>query len=749
MDLDNVRDPQTGKLALWAGWVATRLETYAEVSPSGRGVKLLCWGTLPRGRRADHGRGVEMYDGRRYFTLTGHRVPDTSADVMERRDVLAELYDELLAEHPAPAGSQHQSDRELALAALQALSLSRAEGYDTWLGVGMALHSVDPSQAMLAEWDRWSRNCPERYEEGACARKWQSFSRGGITLGSLIHWAGLDGWQPTRNGRARTAEDPTSTPPPPGAPASWPEPIPLGEGPVVPAFSLECLPGWLRSWVSAEAEATQTPPDLAGLLSLDVCGAGLATKYRVEVRRGWTEPTNLFVVIALPPGDRKSAVFRDATAPVQEHEQEEAERAAEEIAAASSMQRVLEARLKDVEKRTARAKGPEEKESLAEQSREAARELARHVVPNLPQFVCDDCTPERLSSLLAVHNGRMLQAAAEGTAFEIAKGRYSETANFDVYLKGHAGDALRVDRVSRGREFVESPALSMALAVQPDVLRGLAEQATMRGRGFLARFLYCLPRSMVGARQIAPRPVDNFVARIYREGTLQLWKSTGTVDEKGKVAPRTLRFSVEADRQLRDFEAKLEPRLAEGEDLSYLAGWAQKLAGTIARIAGILHVVQAVDDGTNWEAPITAATVEKAIRLGRDYLLPHAQAAFGMMAADPRIMTARAVWETICRRVSERSECHESAPPSLEITRRDIHQWNRRRFESVKEADPVLELLERHQLIRQKVQPGQLPGRGHPSPVFEVNPAAFADFKKQEGRTRCTHSTHSRGEEDP
>ena len=88
----------------------------------------------------------------------------------------------------------------------------------------------------------------------------------------------------------------------------------------------------------------------------------------------------------------------------------------------------------------------------------------------------------------------MLLASAEGTAFEIAKGRYSETANFDVFLKGHAGDPLRVGRISRDSEAVNSPALSCALAVQPDVISGLAEQARHarpRVSGTLALLITC------------------------------------------------------------------------------------------------------------------------------------------------------------------------------------------------------------------------------------------------------------------
>jgi hypothetical protein len=104
-------------------------------------------------------------------------------------------------------------DRELALSALDALRVSRADPYKgdgSWLDVGMALHSVDPSASMLAEWERWSRQS-SHYEEGVCAAKWKTFSTGGgLTIGSLIHWAENDGW--ANPNRRAGASSPTETP---------------------------------------------------------------------------------------------------------------------------------------------------------------------------------------------------------------------------------------------------------------------------------------------------------------------------------------------------------------------------------------------------------------------------------------------------------------------------------------------------------------------------------------------------------
>jgi hypothetical protein len=202
LDLDDVRDPATGALQPWAQYAVAHLDSYTDVSPSRLGAKVFTLGRLPRGRRTDHDRGVEMYDGGRYFTVTGARLPATPAEVMERTRQMAELYAELLGE-PAAADRGAStggppSDCALALSALAGLNPRRAVGYWDWLAVGMALHSVDPSEDMLAEWDRWSQACPEKYSPGVCTRKWASFGRGGITLGSLLHWARQDGWRPPR-----------------------------------------------------------------------------------------------------------------------------------------------------------------------------------------------------------------------------------------------------------------------------------------------------------------------------------------------------------------------------------------------------------------------------------------------------------------------------------------------------------------------------------------------------------------------
>ena len=47
VDLDACRDPQDGRLEPWAEDLVRQLDTFAEVSPSGRGVHLFARARLP------------------------------------------------------------------------------------------------------------------------------------------------------------------------------------------------------------------------------------------------------------------------------------------------------------------------------------------------------------------------------------------------------------------------------------------------------------------------------------------------------------------------------------------------------------------------------------------------------------------------------------------------------------------------------------------------------------------------------
>jgi primase-polymerase (primpol)-like protein len=71
VDLDDCRDPVTGQLAPWSQEVLDRLATYAEVSPSGTGVKAIAITSQSFLSRRCSDPALEFYQSSRFFTVTG------------------------------------------------------------------------------------------------------------------------------------------------------------------------------------------------------------------------------------------------------------------------------------------------------------------------------------------------------------------------------------------------------------------------------------------------------------------------------------------------------------------------------------------------------------------------------------------------------------------------------------------------------------------------------------------------------
>jgi replicative DNA helicase len=504
----------------------------------------------------------------------------------------------------------------------------------------------------------------------------------------------------------------------------WALPVPFGATAGTPAFPVEVLPGWLGDYVAAVATATQTPPDLAGMLALAVLATVAAGAVEVQPRSGWREPLCLFVAVGMDAGARKSSVFTALTRPIAEFERQQATAALPAITETITLRRIADQAAAHAEAAASKAPADLQEERQAEAIARAA-EAANLIVPPVPRWLVDDATPEALAGLLATY-GRIALLSPEGDVFDQMAGRYSQAAgpNLGVYLKGHAGDLLKVDRRGRPPEYVERPCLTIGLAVQPEVLHGLAGRPGFGGRGLLARFLYSLPASLVGRRQAGAPPVPTAVADRYALELQAL--ATSLTAPADNDRPALLALDQEAAELLLGFERDLEPRLAAGSgDLAHLAGWAAKLAGATCRLAALLHLAGHLRD--SWAQPIGADTFTGAIRLA-DYLIEHARAVFDLMGTDPRTDDARWLLDWIDRTARgqfSRRDAHRAAP--------------RGRFAKATDLEPALRLLEEHGYLRRvDPEPSQDPrGRGRPaSPRFLVNPQPRTAETTQTTKTR-------------
>jgi len=716
VDLDDCRDVATGVIAPWALEIIAAFDTYAEVSPSGTGVKLFLRGSLPPG--GNRKGSIEMYDRGRYFTVTGQHLPGTPMTVNERGAALSALHEQVFGapSHDLPASvtslpTNDDDDEALIERARRAANgdkFARLWGGDTGGHDGddsiadLALGSLiafwtgpDPARIdrlfrrsglMREKWDR-RPDYRERTIRAALAGRTEFWSPHGVQSPSL----GLAA---------------------PGiAEAAWEPPLPLYAH-QLPTFPVAAFPDWLRDFVAAEAEATQTPPDLAGMLALTalaVAGAGRAV---VQPRAGWPEPLNLYTAVVLPPASRKSPVFKDMVEPIRAYEKELVAAARPGIATARAERDIKEATLKRAKDEAAKAGAGQGYDTARDQVGLITRELLVPL-PVEPRLLVDDATPEKLGELLGAQGGRLAALAPEGGIFAMMSGRYSKgIANLDTYLRAHAAEELRVDRLNRPSDYVAAATLTIGATMQPHVLRGLGDGGALRGQGLLARFLYSLPPDIIGERSTNPAPMPAALHAEYRARLLGLLALTPATDSAGEPAPHILRFDPLAQERWGRFEAWVESQLRPLGKLGTMREWGGKFAGHVARIVGLLHLARFDGRSSPWGHQIDADTLDAAITVG-DYLLAHAGAAFAAIGSDPMLEGA----QHLLRWIEHHGE--------VSFSKRAIYDANRARFPTVADIEKPVALLVAYGYLRRSDPIKGQPGRP-PSPTFFVNPLFLA-----------------------
>ncbi|MEO3922989.1 YfjI family protein [Micromonosporaceae bacterium B7E4] len=404
----------------------------------------------------------------------------------------------------------------------------------------------------------------------------------------------------------------------------WEEPEPIeGEGEPPAPFPVAALPDALGAYVGSVAANKQVPVDLVALTCLT--GLSTAALNRVWISGGedWIEPVPLWTLAVLESGARKSPVMREISRPfyaLERLERAEAERAGmggeDRLAIATKQRDALILKASKVESKT-------ERDNISAELDALRKEIDEFTPAPPKRWLVDDTTAEALARVMAENDGYAGVLSAEGGLLETLAGRYSKgQVNFDVLLKAHDGEPIRVDRVTRDPLVIDQPALAMALAVQPDVLAKTAETPALKGRGFMGRFLFAVPEPTVGTRGVTAPPIPPDV----RDGwDRMIGRLAGMPVCQPDEPQPTIQLHRDAVEHHWDFRDHLEPRMHRlSGDLAFMADFVSKLPGKVLRIAALLHLA----GGGRVREPLSLDTMAAAVEIG-EWALTHAVQVYG------------------------------------------------------------------------------------------------------------------------
>ena len=249
IDLDDCID-ENGHIKLWAKKILEKFQSYSEISPSGRGIKIWVRGSLPGGRAvkvsvnkngmpiaydntAEYDGGVEMYERARYFTYTGNQLPGTPFEICDCSAMVASAavwYKDQLAKtgrtHSSKSSSKQWSVPE---------RIQTGDRHKTFLARAAQMWAQKHTEQQIFDelMDLSATRCvePKPYVEGEILGilKWvTSFPPG--------HSDSWDAAYPKQTHSAKQTDFAPPPPPPPSNPGEMPSFLPQDPEPGVKAM---------------------------------------------------------------------------------------------------------------------------------------------------------------------------------------------------------------------------------------------------------------------------------------------------------------------------------------------------------------------------------------------------------------------------------------------------------------------------------------------------------------------------------
>lgn len=498
-------------------------------------------------------------------------------------------------------------------------------------------------------------------------------------------------------GKRKKQEPPKveGTAPPIAPPEPWEaDPVPLGgfqsEACRLP---LEAFPGTVRDMVEAVQDTYRQPPDLIAACALGALSIATRNRFRVEIKRDHRTHTNLFLMGSLPPGAGKTPVMKAFSKPLEDWQREARPAWEREMSGWKRRAAIVESRIKGIRRKCEKMDaGDLDLMSFERDIRALEEELGPE--PPMPCAFTSDATSEALARIMAGNGGCASVLSSEGRKMlSVAKGRYTEGGDLDLWLAGHAGDFCRIDR--RGSEPVEiaHPTLAALLLTQPDSLQELGALPAMRESGFLARWLYVCPEAIPSKYNV--ESVPEATARAWGALVRRIMDYKPAQGPDGEPMPHLLKMTTEALTLWTSFHDETHRRLADGRETMppILQGWESKLPDHIARLSGLVRIVKHIDTGEPLHE-ITGEDVETALSF-IPALRSHAARAVEAMGANPETAKARKVWQWICKNRSKLADIREGEELGrIEAVKpRDIDRAGVAGIANAREAAQVLDLL--------------------------------------------------------
>tara|TARA_R110002110_G_scaffold394957_1_gene609240 strand:+ start:2465 stop:3934 length:1470 start_codon:yes stop_codon:yes gene_type:complete len=450
----------------------------------------------------------------------------------------------------------------------------------------------------------------------------------------------------------------------------------LGDAlPAAPRLPLNLF-GAAATYIERAARGASAPPDYVAAILIAGATALMGKSYQVRVSSDWFEPLVVWSALVGPPSSGKT--------PACEHVRKKLYRLQKDMAETHRTRIERDLQYAEVNK-------------ASKHEIDALRDL----LDQPPRCVVNDSTSEALARVeIRARRGLLIERDELAGLIEGLE-RYSAGVDRAYYLEGFTRGAFTIDRVKSGSLFIEDHCFSITGGIQPDRLRSLLTHSG-DDDGFMSRLLVFWPDTMPGG------PIPKGADHTSMEAALDRIYSLEPDLSNGRA---TLTLSSEAHDAFDDwYQTERAARLGT---LGRIGSAYGKLPGYVARLAGILHVLDwGFDEGRNGLPDIVEEChLAASLVLIENYFVPQIVRAYHGADLSPAEATAAAILQH-CRK-------EQLTEFNLREARRAWGISGARGRDACKRFDEAATLLGTAGWIRPLIRNGG-------AKDFELNPALYS-----------------------
>lgn len=331
-------------------------------------------------------------------------------------------------------------------------------------------------------------------------------------------------------------------------------------------FPIDIYPLPIQRYIIECHETLDSSIDYMGSTMLWLVSVILGNAVHVEVKRGWSEPCNIWVAIVGKAGLGKSPSISNIIAPVQK------------VNAKNIKQYI-----KDYEKYQAYEKmTKDEKKTVEEQTK-----------PVKSQFIANDITLEALVDLHEQSKNAVGVFKDELNGWFKDMNKYREGSDLEFWLSTWSGKSVVVNRMTRAGSFVDKPLIPVLGGIQPSILNTFYTDEN-KDNGFVDRMLLTFPALEIEMYNDNELPYDvldwynNAIVAFYEH----IKRNCIVYTEDMEIEPYKAKLSDEARIEWKRVFNEITSIQNSDDENEYMKSMLPKQKSYIPRFALIIHSLE-------------------------------------------------------------------------------------------------------------------------------------------------------------